>query len=438
MSEFALVCRGFASPYEPFSEAFLEAVVVMHARELVRRFLELFGERIGVRTDGLVPALESWLSEDATFDDVWDASFGRLRLCLENPEKADAVRAGVAAALRIAERGGTAEWEARLERPTRLLLERTVLPAADRIGLAAGGGRIEIRISRGAEARTVTLPSPTKGSAGGCESLPSTDVEGVRIHILTKEAWDVTEGGENAVVDRHPKSIVWPLEKTLRLVARHSPPYFDWVRRVVRRILPLEDDPNMMTSSTAAWRPGVLYSANRPDPAALAEMLIHEGSHQYMYVLTRLGPLDDGSDRNLYYSPVSRKMRPLGVIVLAYHAVANITLFCGSCPSGSQLRPRQTEKTLVEALAVYEEILLRSRALTAVGEALWQPLYERLHAVGARPLTADRSRGRARKGASGSYRNRTVHPRKAQRTSCPSSRRLDRAARMTSRAPSSH
>jgi HEXXH motif-containing protein len=99
-----------------------------------------------------------------------------------------------------------------------------------------------------------------------------------------------------------------------------------------------------------------------------------------MYVLNRLGPLDDGSDPNLYYSPVSRRMRPLGVIVLAYHAVANITLFCRSCPSGSRLRPRETEDSFVEALAAYEEILVRSRAVNAVGQALWQPLYERLHA----------------------------------------------------------
>jgi len=374
--------RGFASPYEPFDDAFLAAVTVVHTRELMRRFLERFGERLRSRSDGLVRTLERWLSEDASFDDVWDTAFGRLRFCLHFPDRLDVVRAAAAAALRIAERGGTSDWAAQFEQPSRVLLGRNLVPATDRLEVAAGGGQIALRISRGQVMESVTLPQPIAfdTSAPACEALPATGVEGARFLILTDEAWDAGEFGEDATVDPDPDSIVLPLDTMLRLVARESPLYFDWIRRVVRRILPLRDDPRVMTSSTDLWRPGVLYSANRPDPAALAEMLIHEGTHQYMYVLNRLGPLDDGSDPNLYYSPVSRRMRPLGIIVLAYHAVANITLFCRSCPPGSPLRPKETENSFVEALAAYEEILVRSRAVTAVGQALWQPLYERLHA----------------------------------------------------------
>jgi HEXXH motif-containing protein len=410
VNDVVLAGRGFACPYEPFDEEFLAAITVVHTRELMRRFLGRFGEPLRARSDGLVPTLERWLSEDATFDDVWDTAFGRLRFCLHFPTQVDVVRAAATAALRIAERSGRADWEARFERPARILIGRNLLPAADRIGVTAGGGCIEMRVSRGGRTETVTLPRPmpSDASAATCDVLASTDVEGARFLILTKEAWEAGEFGEDAIADPDPDSILPHLETMLRLVARESPLYFDWIRRVVRRILPLPDDPRVMTSSTDPWRPGVLYSANRPNPAALAEMWIHEGSHQYMYVLTRLGPLEDGSDPNLYYSPVSRRMRPLGVIVLAYHAVANITLFCRSCPPGSRLRPRETEKTFVEALAAFEKILLRSQAVTAAGRALWEPLYERLHARGDGPISAARSPGKARKGAFGSYRNTTA------------------------------
>ena len=392
MNDVALAGRGFASPYEPFDEGFLAAVTVEHTRALMRRFLERFGEQLRTKSDGLVPTLERWLSEDATFDDVWDTAFGRLRYCLHFPTQVDAIRAAATAALRISERGCAANWEAQLEQPSRLLLGHIVLPAAHRLAVAAEGGRIEIRVSRDDQSSAVTLTRPLSidTSAAECDVLASTDVQGAQFLILTKEVCDAGEFGEQAVADSDPGSIVAPLEAMLRIVAEESPLYFDWIRRVVRRILPLPDDPRVMTSSTDPWRPGVLYSANRPDPAALAEMLIHEGSHQYMYVLSRLGPLEDGSDLNLYYSPVSRKMRPLHIIVLAYHAVANITLFCRSCPSGSRLRPRETEKAFVEALAAFETILLRSRAVTAAGRALWEPLYERLHARADGPISAAR------------------------------------------------
>jgi HEXXH motif-containing protein len=434
--DFTEAYRGFASPDEALSEPFLEAVTVVHAREVMRRFLDRFESRLRARGEALVPALERWLSEPATFDDVWDPAFGRLRLCLEDAASANIVHAAADAALRIAERGGSAEWEVRFAQPTRRLLGRLVLPSASRIAVSARSRKIELRISRDRRTTTRTLPRtiPLDGGVAECETLASTDVEGMRLHILRAEAWDPVE---DVVPHPDPDSIVPALEQTLRLILRHSPLYFDWIRRVVRRILPLEDDPKVMTSSTAAWRPGVLYSANRPDPAALAEMLIHEGSHQYMYVLRRLGPLDDGSDSNLYQSPLSGKLRPLGVVVLAYHAVANLTLFYRSCPPGSRLRPRQTERTLAETLAAYEDILVRSHAVTRIGQALWQPLYDRLRARVEGPISAIRSPGTARRDASESCRNTTARRPRAPRTSYPTARPPDRAGRRPSRAPSS-
>jgi len=215
-------------------------------------------------------------------------------------------------------------------------------------------------------------------------------------------------------------------------VGKHSPQYLRWIQRLVRQILPLHDGPGMTTSSTAEWRPGVLYLANRLDPSALAEMLLHEGSHQYMYVLRRLGSLDDGSDPSLYYSPLSRQMRPLATIVLAYHAVGNILLFCRDCPSSSRLRPRRVEKDYSEALAAYEGVLRGSRALTRLGAALWEPISERLRDVTAASVNAARRSRRARKGAPESCRSTTSRRTTRRRTSCRPSHRPGPAERTPS------
>jgi HEXXH motif-containing protein len=439
MKETERAYRGFANPFEPLDDDFLEAVCVLHARELVGRFLDRFREKLRERAEGLDSALERWLAAEATFDDVWDPAFGRLRLCLEGRESPDVVGSAAAAALRIAERGGGADWEARLPSATRLRIGQLLLPPGDRLGVSADKRRIALRVSRGRRTRTWTLPRRSDDgavNAGGLDTLSSTDAEGVRIVILREEVLGADPTVEAVPLDGAPDSIVLPLNAAIHLIASHSAPYLSWIRRVVRQILPLRDDPSMMRSSTAAWRSGLVYSANRPDPATLAEILVHEGSHQYLFILNRLGPLDDGSDPNLYYSPVNRTMRPLGMVVVAYHALANITLFCRECPSGSALRPRQIEKTFLEAINAYEDILCRSRSLTAVGTALWRPLYERLHDGREDRLSAARSPDTARKVASGSYRSTTARRRKERRTSYPASPPRDRAGRTTSRAPS--
>jgi HEXXH motif-containing protein len=437
LSELERAYRGFASPFEPFLEEFLQEVTVAHARMLMRRFLDCFAARLKQRSDGLVSALERWLGSSTTFEDVWDVAFGRLTLCLQDPPAADIVFSAAEAALRIAERGGKADWEARFDRPTRPRVGPFLLPATDRLRVGANGRQLDLEISRGKRKSKQTLPHPVRFDtpAGNLERLTVVGGGESGILILRKTALGADSCVEDVRVDRMPDTIGPPLETVLRLIGRHSPPYLAWLGRVVRQILPLRDDPSTMMSSTAAWRSGVLYSANRPDPAALAEMLIHEGTHQYMYILRRLGSLDDGSDPNLYYSPISRQMRPLGVIVLAYHALGNITLFCRACPPGSPVRPRQIEASLAGALAAFEGILRQSRSVTPIGRALWQPLYERLHADGSGRLSAPRLRGTARKDVSESCRNTTPHRPKLRRTTYPTTRPPDRAARMTSRAP---
>ena len=205
---------------------------------------------------------------------------------------------------------------------------------------------------------------------------------------------------------------------------------------MVRQVLPLRDGAGLTTSSTAYWRPGVLYCANRPDPAALAEMLLHEGTHQYMYVLRRLGSLDDGSDTALYHSPLSGQSRPIGTIVLAYHAAANITLFCRACPPESRLQPRRIESEYSEAISAYERILRRSRFVTPLGAALWEPLFERLRDEARPRVNAGRRPGKAPRYALGAKQVRLRVGRHHDGTRHHRSHRPGPAARTASRARS--
>ncbi|HEX5707813.1 MAG TPA: HEXXH motif-containing putative peptide modification protein, partial [Pyrinomonadaceae bacterium] len=111
-------------------------------------------------------------------------------------------------------------------------------------------------------------------------------------------------------------------------------------------------------------------------------MLVHESSHLYLHLLCRLGPINDGTDKTLYYSPAVRRPRPLERILVAYHAFANMSLLYRLCMEvgidDEGYCALNQEKTLPQ-LEQLEAPLLDNPALTPIGRALFEPLYRRLH-----------------------------------------------------------
>ena len=112
-------------------------------------------------------------------------------------------------------------------------------------------------------------------------------------------------------------------------------------------------------------------------------MLVHEISHQYYSLLTRLGPVDDGSDQNLYYSPFPRANRKMNRILLAYHAFANVLIFYYDGYKRDLIQ-KATYSAVVARhgsdLATLKSHLDASNGLTEIGFGLYRPVRERLHA----------------------------------------------------------
>jgi HEXXH motif-containing protein len=113
----------------------------------------------------------------------------------------------------------------------------------------------------------------------------------------------------------------------------------------------------------------------------IAELLVHECSHQHFYLLRRLGSMHDEADATLYYSPVRDMGRPLLYILLAYHAVANMLLFhraalAAGAPDAGLHAGRTAD--LSAWLPALQAPLMRPGALTALGRMLFEPLQARL------------------------------------------------------------
>jgi HEXXH motif-containing protein len=147
-------------------------------------------------------------------------------------------------------------------------------------------------------------------------------------------------------------------------------------------IIPLKGKAGTINSGSSQDAPSMAHLSFNDDATELAEMLVHEGSHQYFYLATRIGPVDDGSDSTMYYSPIKARGRPLHYILLAYHAFANVELFYRDCLAGGYEGVNgyvvRNSATLRAQLDQLEDVLAATTALTPLGEGLWQPLAKRL------------------------------------------------------------
>jgi hypothetical protein len=119
--------------------------------------------------------------------------------------------------------------------------------------------------------------------------------------------------------------------ESVELLRVHSPRYGAWVENVIRYVLPRDGSDGMMRSASSMDWPGVISASFPCGPAALAEVLVHEASHQHLNIVRRLGPTENGDDHSLYHSPLKGVPRPIQAILVGFHAVANMCLFYRDC-----------------------------------------------------------------------------------------------------------
>jgi HEXXH motif-containing protein len=153
---------------------------------------------------------------------------------------------------------------------------------------------------------------------------------------------------------------------------------------VVRYLTPVASEDRVFNSGSERFSPGVVCMSDHCFTWPVAEMLVHEASHQYMNLVTLADPLVNGE--RMYFSPFRQKDRPLFFILAAYHSFGNVLAFYrtarakGFTPDEDGLPEGfiRREQTLRRQLSSLAEVLLASRGLTEAGEALWRPIFDDL------------------------------------------------------------
>ena len=157
----------------------------------------------------------------------------------------------------------------------------------------------------------------------------------------------------------------------LERLRSYSPRYFNWVHYAINFLVLSQARSGETSHGSNQNRPGSVYLTYPQKEVYWPLALVHEASHQYYHLLRFLFPLENGNDRNVYYSPTKRMARPIDRILLAYHASANMFLFAKDAlqvVSGAERSYYLEFATeLCEELKSYEEAIRKTHGLTETG-----------------------------------------------------------------------
>lgn len=378
--------RRFSCP-QVAAYDWMEAIAVVHGVAALEMLIDRKRDEILHRSEGLLELLEGWLGSRTDFETVWDLSFGRIMRALESDE-VDPVDVLVEVTMRLGSQGVVGAWSATLSEERRLCwAECWLLPTASQISLACDEASAAVKLTapNGSRSSAEFRRMGQRWAADGVEQMIQLG-DSRRITFLSAQAVPrdmIFEDDFHSIFEfpQVTSELVRPFSAALEIIGRGAPEYFGWVERVLRGILICRCQESRTRSSSWMHAPGVVLVSWSANPIEIAEMLVHECSHQYFYLLSRLGPVVDGSDTQHYYSPAVQRSRPLGKVLVGYHAFANILLFYRKLlRNGFAEDPycKSMEARLSAEVEILEGPLRDNPALTAFGRDICEPLIERL------------------------------------------------------------
>lgn len=177
------------------------------------------------------------------------------------------------------------------------------------------------------------------------------------------------------------RAYVAKIRDALALLDRQSPAHCDWVRRLAVTVTPLERQGRTIRSWSSGDYPGLVCLCGNGELVEVAETLVHEASHQHFHALRQFGDLVDPSSDEMAFSPVKSCPRPIEMILLSYHAFANVQLYFRHLAAAGLVAADWYVShcaTLLEWRPILEGALRESRSVTPLGHLLWRTLSDRL------------------------------------------------------------
>ena len=382
---------GFSNPLQQFDESLLQSIVQEYGKSIIEIFVEHASAVLQGAEKRLIDQMRALATAELRFEMVWSSALGRCLKCIDSGDELAYRRVSAELLLHAAAGGMPGNWEVNLGQYSPFLWQDWRLPKCDYLAVESDGERACIRLHGVENHDTIffgrTPDSPSKWHSSEATSLPSISLRPASaITILAKNTIDqeTARGLGFPAVPEVTEREYHTIAQAMDLLRQQAPLHYSWVARVIRRVVVIESGPQRyLRSGSEAKLWGLIYVCDDPDPLSIAEILVHEASHQYFYLLTRLGDPVSGTSARTYYSPFVDAQRRLDRILLAYHAFSNVYLFYREFPLTAQqkVRVRQYLAKLLPDIKSIEGFITDSDELTPIGRGLVGPLINELNPV---------------------------------------------------------
>jgi hypothetical protein len=366
---------GFFDPLEPWDGAFAEAWLLLRGRHRAECFAADLRARGGV-DPGLPEALEAGAAHFSSLADYWHPAGGVLfkhRRFNARPESHAAELA-----LYWHERGLPGRWNLGTEEN-----DESAQGPRHFGGHALEGGIAGVE-SDGRHGLVEMISGALHafrrdGASWHCDTLtPVRLCAGPDVAI---ESWPLRARCEEGDAGIAPSPLyARRIGGALALLRRTSPPHADWVLRLTAMVMPLAQEGRMIRSWSSGDYPCMISLCGNGDTIEIAETLVHEASHQHFHALRQFGDLVEPGTDETAWSPVKECLRPIEMVLLSYHAFANVQLFfrhlARSKMVGMEFYVAHCA-VLLDWRPQLESALADARSVTPTGHALWRRLSRR-------------------------------------------------------------
>jgi hypothetical protein len=358
----------------------VDGIVCEEARGYCEIFLERFAGEIRSCSEGIVELLELAVTHGVPFDVAWSAEFGWLMRSVVRGS-VDPLASAVRVALKFFDHGHPASWSCRLRSPRTFRVSNCLLQNIDQLDADVCGNTMTLSFGRNGNTTSRIL----KSLAGNHFDVPSNVVRiattsffDQNVTCINQEVFPIIDFPLNDLPwTTGPESdVVRSCDKGLSLLDRASPQFAAWVSHVIRDVVPLKADRFIRSQSTSDY-PSTIALSSPSTRTSIAEMFVHETSHQYYHILQKFEPVQNPAIEENFFSPVKGVNRPLCMILLAYHAFANVVLFYRKCLDAGIEETAQCRHNIARHLPELrdmEKSLSSSRSLTDAGRLLYEPL----------------------------------------------------------------
>lgn len=163
----------------------------------------------------------------------------------------------------------------------------------------------------------------------------------------------------------------------LQLMADIDPAYDTWVKRLLKTLIVTERLPHRTCSGSWLDTSAMVYMSQPGAPLDVGEVLIHECAHQHFHLASRVAPMKAPGESGRYFSPPVGRERPLDMILIAYHAFANVLVYYEKAfdMSLGDAVAWNRYNNFRDQVAVLEGHLLGNPGLSELGRTIFEELY---------------------------------------------------------------